>query len=483
MAQKRTYQQRNNYNNNNGSRNQYFGVNKIKSTKNELFVRDLPPQFRSNVTQYKNALSKLSSNKPEQSWINQFDHFKNLSKIEYFGDQSNKAHLDMVEKYLQKINKSYRECNRESTLKLNAKIDSFNKDWVQLHGSVPDIPIEKPKSSSTKDVDPLTSAYMIQLKTLKREHHPIVYAVPGSTNFDYLSTAIRLMNMRRTICFSFDIEAFEFDNNIVTEIGISIYDPRENNHSLVPLTRNYHLVVAEALSLRNKTWVCDYKDCFLLGESLVLPLQQCVEFVQNLIDYYMIPQGKEEFSWSRAFVGHNIKGDIKWLRSIGINFPADNEMDFELSAEEGKKRIHVLDTMKLYSACYGSDGSNLGKILRLFQIPHAYLHNGGNDAHYTLKLLMFMCDINFRKQMGLDDLNVMSSRIHEWIKRGKSEPKILPMSYAVSVADTMKNVQTMENGPENKKRRTKNKELVSQTEFGGSQWFAKAIDAFSHVMK
>lgn len=123
--------------------------------------------------------------------------------------------------------------------------------------------------------------------------------VPGGSQFKYLCKTIELLSSNKTICFAIDVEAFEFDTDIVTEIGIAIYDPRENIYSLMPIIRSYHLIVAEALPLRNKKFVCDFKDCFLLGESLVLPLEQCVGVHSVVDNFYMkcetdkIQPGKE----------------------------------------------------------------------------------------------------------------------------------------------------------------------------------------------
>ncbi|CCD25760.1 uncharacterized protein NDAI_0F04420 [Naumovozyma dairenensis CBS 421] len=476
MSRKRSFQQfssgTKNYNNNNYNNDSrpYYGANpnpmSLVQPHTDSSVRGMPKGLPQGVTSYRKAIETLQTqirkggmiSTPTTDWIKDFDHFKQLSKIPYKdGHLTNVQSNGIIENYLKSIENDYREINRKSTTELNDKIESYKQSWLKKHKSIPS------ESELTKDgkKTELYKLYSQELKSIKREHRPIVYAQPGESKFEYLTNTIRLMNLNKTICFAFDIEAYENDNNVVTEIGISIYDPRENINSMVPLMRNFHLIISEALPLRNRNWICDFKDCYLLGESLVLSLSETVIFIQTLINYYMktsfANENDPEYTWSRAFVGHNIKGDLDWLRKIGVVIPSNDKLDFQLislkaqavvpSTTKGKileKKLLILDTHTFYSACYGTNGSSLGKILRLFQLPHAYLHNAGNDAHYTLRVLMHMCDINFRKQMKLDDLTYMSEKIQQWIDRGNLESKILPMSYAVSVVDATRKAKVQD---------------------------------------
>lgn len=471
-------------------------------------VRGLPHSVRSGIGLYKSACSTSNKvAKKRKSWIDEFDHFARLRSISWdHSSETNSSLKKMIEEYLKKIQAQYGELNAISTVELNEKLDIVKEKWVEEHGSLPEPSKTKGKKEKvqknetykkTEMVTPEEDAkkkvqkeYEAKLRQIKDDHRPMVYANPGTTNFDYLCNSIRLMTARKTICFSLDVEAYEFDNDVVTEIGIAIYDPRENVHSLVPMTRNYHLIISEALPLRNKKYVCDFKDCFLLGESLVMSLHECVEFVQSLVDFYMRSQTPEDKSWSRAFVGHNVLGDLRWMKNLGVKIPEEEIMDHSLhkvnlETESNKTEpIFILDTEKLYRFCYGNKGGNLGRLLRLFKIPHAFLHNAGNDSHYTLKLLMHMCDVNFRKQAGMDNLLEMSNKIRQWIDREKQEPKVLPMSYALSVVDaTKKRPATTTRQDTKTPRKRQAKDLVPQTEFGGSQYFVNARDAFQSTLE
>lgn len=428
-----------------------------------LHVRELPKDMRHGIAMYKASTTKINNKlaKSHQSWINRYEQFANLNGIKY---EPVKQINNAVSNYLTQIKSYYSALQEESDEALAVKINALETDWIKKIGKIPDI-----KKAEEKD----SIEYKKELMKIKKSHSPIVYCNPKTGNFRYLSKCIDLLANRSTILFAFDIEAFEMDSNVVTEVGISIFDPRENVTGMVPITRNFHIIVSEALSLRNKKWVCDMKECYLLGQSVVLSLNETVEFVQSLINYYMVETSDATSkSWNRAYVGHNIDGDISWLQKIGVQIPFANKLNRTLidDNKQNFKIPYVLDTMKLYNYCYGSNGCSLGKILRLFGLTHAFLHNAGNDAYYTLKLLMYMCDINFRKRFGLDDLDKFQKKAQLLLDRSKTEPKILPISYSI----TMKNAD---------KQNKPKKDLVPQTEFGGSKWFPNANQAFENTIE
>lgn len=449
---------RSNYsNNNNNNSNHTHRRMSGPSNGNLQYVRDLPVDLKHGMPMYK-AVSKALTNplaNSSGSWVRDLPHFAELDKCSYV-----KQPMPRMDKYLAGIERHYAEEESKYNSELQERLDKFKSEWLAEHGAIPD-----PKDTKSE----LGGKYISGIKAVKRSQFPIIYCGPKGGNFQYLRNSIELLSSRKTILFSFDIEAYEHDNNVVTEIGVSVYDPRENLHSLVPITRNFHLIVSEALSLRNKSWVCDMKECYLLGQSAVLSLSQCVEFVQALVNYYMVPSFEESKTWNRAYVGHNIDGDIKWLRDIGVKIPHADKLNRNADLNGDMEIPFVLDTMKLYSCCYGTNGASLGKILRLMRLPHAFLHNAGNDAHYTLQVLLHMCDVNFRVQYGLDDIAKFQKRVQELLDRGKTEAKVVPMSYSVTIRDAGK-------------AKKPKKDLVPQTEFGGSRWFPTPRAAFDSMV-
>lgn len=183
-----------------------------------------------------------------------------------------------------------------------------------------------------------------------------------------------------------DVEAWEKSLKKVTEIGISVYDPRNQHKSPFPLTKTVHLVVKENINLNNGKYVPDNKRRFMGGSSKVLNFAECTKFVQAVVEQYINVDGG-------VLVGHQIDGDIKWLKSIGVKLPDD---------------VECVDTLKLYSFSRSSGGTLRG-ILRKVGIPHAYLHNAANDAYYTLLAALAYCDPAFRTHYKLDTWNGATS--------------------------------------------------------------------------
>lgn len=527
-------QNHNNHNNNNNTGMDRFGTKVLMDAlPNKVQVRQLPPYIKGGTKMYMRN-KKLIKNKlgSKNTWINDISYFQNLHKISYSPfNEVNLRIKDKIDDYLLSLSRKYSRINEHSSKVLNQKLEEFYQDWIQKHGSIPTLPSQVKRRKTNNETETngnnkyvktkkeelsqkeqmeleyqtaLKREYDSKIRDIHEEHIPTVYSPPGNPNFSYLTNSIKMVYSKRTICFSMDVEAFEFNNDIITEIGISIFDPRENQDSLSPMTRNYHLIVSEVLGIRNRKFICDFKDCFLLGESIVLDIDQCVEFIQSLINYYMIANTEEDKTWYRAFVGHNIKGDINWLKDIGIKVPGGlDNLDYSLAKYEKSiineennrdkvqnqtnkntlQPIFVLDTEKFYRFCYGCKGGNLGRMLRLFGIPHAYLHNAGNDAYYTLRLLLHLCDINYRTHQQLDDLNMMAHRIRNWIAREKFEPKILPMSYTISVVEATNATNKVAAAQMEKARKKRKKDLVSQTEFSGSRWFGLAKDAFLSTLE
>ncbi|CAI1870015.1 Good for full DBP5 activity protein 2 [Saccharomyces pastorianus] len=473
------------------------------------------------------------------NWLDGVAYYAQLRKTA-FSKELDLLRAPMIDAYLADMRQKFDASYKQSRAALEAKVAQLERDWYAVHGDVHAkletlledrrvlkrisdtiAPTRKKKSlrlpaltkedraistcPQTKGMKDTIWFEAIQKKMLamdgtiklleteqkmladerscvRKNFWPAVEAYPGSNEFAYLEKCIRLMASQKVVCFCLDIEAFEANQRVVTEIGISIYDPRENMvPSMVPITKNYHLIIEESLELRNQKWVCDYKDCYLLGESYVLKLKECVQFIQSLINYYLVPVTDEDKTWSRAFVGHHVSGDLKWLETIGVKFPGrgyEGRLDHTLFLADhpGDMDVFVLDTEQFYRKSYGEKGSSLGKILRLFEIPHAFLHNAGNDAYYTLYLFMKFCDINFRRISGMDDVLKVMAQVKVWGERDLREPKVVPMSYAISIDEASKN------WGHRKGVKNSRKDRVCQTEFGGLTYFGTGKDAFSSTL-
>jgi len=89
---------------------------------------------------------------------------------------------------------------------------------------------------------------------------------------------------------------------------------------------------------------------------------------------------------------HDNNQDIKYLKSKAVEVTL-SDMAFMLPEAPPKGGIFVLDTSDLFAALEGEAGGNrrsLERVCRHLQISTTYLHNAGNDAHYTMLALQSM---------------------------------------------------------------------------------------------
>lgn len=322
---------------------------------------------------------------------------------------------------------------------LNKHVDEYLKDLAMRLEKL-SILSERNLKSKIEALAPEKQEDKDLIRKITSSHIPIVRTMPGTPKWTEFSDILRKIQTRDTICMSIDIEAWEKNPNIVTEVGISIWDPRTEDDVFSitgPQFENHHIIIEQTLPLRNNRYTPDHKFQYLLGKTKIMDLKHCQMFVQSLIDKYMVDHQLDETNtlpstrYSRALVGHGFSGDLKWLQSLKIRVP----------------EVPVFDTMKLFQAMYGSTGSGLGKALRLMNIPHAYMHNAGNDAYYTLNLLLYMCDIGKRKSLHLDDIALIQTKIEQWRSHDS-------------------NSQTPKNGNSSHKKTPKS---MTKTEFQGTE--------------
>eukprot|EP00941_MAST-03F_sp_MAST-3F-sp1_P002295 g2295.t1 len=159
-----------------------------------------------------------------------------------------------------------------------------------------------------------------------------------------------------------DVEAWEFDGNKILEIGFASYSF---------LTKRFtcrHLVINEHLRLQNKKFVEGNKNFFLFGRSEVLSKKQASR------------AAAEELRKCDIVVGHAIKGDLDWLRSIGVD-------------PDGK---FIVDTQVLaLKATPQAKTNSLKNLANEYKLNPIRLHNGANDAAFTLMVMLSQCNVSY----------------------------------------------------------------------------------------
>ncbi|KAI3405152.2 hypothetical protein KGF56_002108 [Candida oxycetoniae] len=264
----------------------------------------------------------------------------------------------------------------------------LNQVYSKINEPIPSSPFLQQNEVKITDIlnDIVTSYLKGQEKVWKS--NPRLY-----NNRKPYEMMIRNVFTRKSILMSFDVEAWEKDTNIVTEIGVAIYDPKLGGgmgFGIVPTIFQIHTRIRESLELKNGEYVPDHVDNFNGGVTLVLGQDETGIFLQSLIDFFFgtdQPQKEMQYISRSYLVGHGLKGDIKWLTMLGVKLP---------------ENILTIDTSELMKVTHGQSPVGLARALNYLDIPHNFLHNAGNDAYYTLLLALKLCDPYVRMKMNLD---------------------------------------------------------------------------------
>ncbi|GEQ70145.1 hypothetical protein JCM33374_g3821 [Metschnikowia sp. JCM 33374] len=252
--------------------------------------------------------------------------------------------------------------------------------------------VTKPEEDA--GVDPIDQAEQPQASALYQrridDYVKFIYSrsdrnVRSNANFQSLKKHMEWVYGRQTVLFCVDVEAWERNTQVVTEIGVSIYDPEEQENALTPVIRTYHIVIDKNQNKRNGRFVPDHMNNFMEGTSVLLPMYQAKTLLQKLVDKYF---GQWATKWC-TLVGHDLRNDIDYLAKIGIHVPPS---------------CLQLDTQKVFAYSHGSYGASLQNALRTVKQPFAFLHNAANDAYFTVMLALKLCDPNARLALGLDIL-------------------------------------------------------------------------------
>lgn len=132
-------------------------------------------------------------------------------------------------------------------------------------------------------------------------------------------------------------------------------------------TSNTHIIVSDHLHLKNGKFVANNRDKFNFGKSVILNLKMALDHVLAVLS--------TPFS---CLIGHNIKADINFLKSVSAT----------------KIDLPIFDTQLLYKqATFGDDILGLVRVLDEIGIPHSNLHNAGNDAYYTLETFKILAKL------------------------------------------------------------------------------------------
>ncbi|KIW01138.1 uncharacterized protein PV09_07424 [Verruconis gallopava] len=194
-----------------------------------------------------------------------------------------------------------------------------------------------------------------------------------------------------------DVEAWERSSNIITEIGIATLDTRDIRTAhpghLGENWRRYirakHFRIREHMMYENHEFVPGAADRFEkeFGKTELIALREadrivasCFKepFSRSLTEEEQATAGEPPLEKRKiVFLGHNASADIHYLHKIGYD-------PLNLS-----NLIDTLDTTSLYRAHKKELNSrSVGGILGEFDLVGWNLHNAGNDAVYTMWIML-----------------------------------------------------------------------------------------------
>ncbi|KAK1236477.1 hypothetical protein PQX77_000254 [Marasmius sp. AFHP31] len=185
----------------------------------------------------------------------------------------------------------------------------------------------------------------------------------------------KLFKEKKHVFLAIDIESWEMEHDLITEFGYSVIHWEGEREVNV----DGHWIVKEYETYLNGKYVAENRKNYIFGKSEVLSKAAFKKRVHELLEHYQ--------SLGAVFlVFHDASGDIKYLKSKMVEAPLDG-ISYVLPDTSPDKGLYVADTSDLFAALEGEGSKNrrgLAKICDLLKIDTRFLHNAGNDAHYTL---------------------------------------------------------------------------------------------------
>ncbi|KAI5203991.1 hypothetical protein E4T39_03906 [Aureobasidium subglaciale] len=183
-----------------------------------------------------------------------------------------------------------------------------------------------------------------------------------------------------------DLEAYEFSQDKITEVGVSVLDSRDvvgtdsgtDGMAWLSKIKTRHMIIQEYKHLVNKRFVHGCPDKFNFGESEIVSLRNIHQTLTQLFDNPSPGSSRPSDTGTRRLilVGHGLSHDTAYL----------NKLKFAPHARGNI--IQDVDTQKFVGSKKQTVGLN--KLMLGLGVEAENLHNAGNDAAYTLQALILM---------------------------------------------------------------------------------------------
>lgn len=323
------------------------------------------------------------------------------SKGKNIGGNQNKA-----KKALQTLQESRNQMHRAQRyfgIKPQTKAKAFSKDlsW------------EEEKSQKEKQQSAL-GLYVEFLDTSKSAQYPFEHS---------------------PVLISFDVESYERNHGFITEIGVSTLDtldivdtpPGPAGENWIKHIRSRHFRIRGREHLVNKDFCVGNPDAFQFGTSEFVALGDVASAVDDCFEWpYSVqykmsdindvqgdgdgkdaaikndPTATQKGPKERylVLVGHDVGTDLDYLQQLGSEIFNPQSIgtvsQSGAPSKSGRHRVltsilETLDTAQLYKTWKSElQPRSLGHLCTDLGIDPWFLHNAGNDARYTLEVLIKM---------------------------------------------------------------------------------------------
>ncbi|KAF7355400.1 putative nucleolar protein C2C4.08 [Mycena sanguinolenta] len=175
-----------------------------------------------------------------------------------------------------------------------------------------------------------------------------------------------------------DFEEWERDHSVLTEFGYRSIHWKDGNE----VEECGHFTVKENAMYRNGQYVTDNRNHYQFGTT--------AEVSKSALKTKILEIMKVMHSRGPVFlVFHDDSQDIKTLKKLEVQL--DGAV-FDLPEVVPSTGIFIVDTAIIFAALIGEDMKKPGlqQTCNHLQIETCYLHNAGNDAHFTLSALHTM---------------------------------------------------------------------------------------------
>lgn len=254
----------------------------------------------------------------------------------------------------------------------------------------------------------------IKVKSLeqKNDEKPLAESTErlSSMNLFNPETTAAFTQESSVIFISVDIEAWERDSRIITELGFATLDtrdilsvpPGERGVNWRNYIRPLHFRIEEHRFYTNGDFVAGCGDRFEFGKSEFISIKDVSRVISDCFRYPFSGSGKEDVTSEElqrkiVLVGHDIKSDIKFLKSI----------DFDVY---DLQNLHeIVDSALMFRVLKREMNTrSLGSILADVGIIGWNLHNAGNDAVYTLQAVIAVAIKHLEERQRQKETNINS---------------------------------------------------------------------------